>query len=941
MLLARQRRPVPPPQEPLGIVVAFARDLERVFTRFDQVIIEEVFEDPELRAVTAEVLAERGLAAVRVADSLDRVSDDAITLRILERSRRSTHDRLDAVEQYPSGGGDSLVSRLEKARVRIQEDQPDEVLIDLLQRHGRDVNVFNLRQVRRQFKAALGIDVIGTLPHGDTIFKQYVADNVALIRGFAQQKLRRVEETVRRHWRVGDRWEEIADKLHQELGVNKKRAMLIARDQVGKLNGELARDRQTALGVQQFVWRTSLDGRVRDQHRALEGKIFDYAKGGHPTEKIPGWPIRCRCYAEPVFEGLEGPEGPMGGPTDQTPFPSHIGRAHGVSRSSQKSKSTSTKRAKEAEEKLRKKAEAAEERIRERERKAAEKRAEATRKRAEEKARKAAEREAARKAEEERRRAEAEAAKRAAEERERQRRRAEAIAFARRHGLRPDVELDTSAMRKVGGQAGSNAGGLYEDQDGQRWYIKTPAEEDQARNEVLAGKLYELAGGAPVAEVHITKLNGKLAIASKIEEVRQVGAAQLANARGVAEGFAVDAWLANWDVVGLAYDNLQVRKDGSALRLDVGGSLDFRAQGKRKGPLFDVTVGELSTLRDPKFNPTAASVFGSLTDEQVLASMRRVAKVSDAAIREIVGRYGYGTAAERKAFASKLVARRKDIARQLADLEEARRPKPRPAATVSVPEPGTWRKAKTLEQRMLREADPSDRRELQSIIDAEASISPVTPGGRTVSSDEADDSAHNFAANLDVKTREAFLAWSNGLYPKMRTSDGGVQAGGSIEALAEDASNFIDITGRPVTPAEYVAARQKLLTIRKAMVSAPRHTGTAYRGLTIGFGASEESRAYLKMVTTEGSLFRSESLSSWTHSISTAINSFSRDEEGGILLRVARSTRGVPMATERLSHFGNGEHEMLIDKGHKYRVVKVSKREGDKHRLLVDLEEVD
>ena len=28
---------------------------------------------------------------------------------------------------------------------------------------------------------------------------------------------------------------------------------------------------------------------------------------------------------------------------------------------------------------------------------------------------------------------------------------------------------------------------------------------------------------------------------------------------GVFEGFAVDAWLGNWDVVGEEYDNIQVR----------------------------------------------------------------------------------------------------------------------------------------------------------------------------------------------------------------------------------------------------------------------------------------------------------------------------------------------------------------------------------------------
>jgi hypothetical protein len=44
----------------------------------------------------------------------------------------------------------------------------------------------------------------------------------------------------------------------------------------------------------------------------------------------------------------------------------------------------------------------------------------------------------------------------------------------------------------------------------------------------------------------------------------------------VTDAFAVDAWLANWDVAGLNYDNT-VLVQGRAVRIDVGGSLRYRA----------------------------------------------------------------------------------------------------------------------------------------------------------------------------------------------------------------------------------------------------------------------------------------------------------------------------------------------------------------------------
>ena len=92
---------------------------------------------------------------------------------------------------------------------------------------------------------------------------------------------------------------------------------------------------------------------------------------------------------------------------------------------------------------------------------------------------------------------------------------------------------------------------------------------------------------------------------------------------GVAEGFAVDAWLGNWDVVGLGYDNLQCNGK-KAIRVDVGGALEYRAQGKKKGNAFGLTVSEVDTLRDASVNPQAAHVFAGLTQDQIKESVKNV-----------------------------------------------------------------------------------------------------------------------------------------------------------------------------------------------------------------------------------------------------------------------------------------------------------------------------
>ena len=60
-------------------------------------------------------------------------------------------------------------------------------------------------------------------------------------------------------------------------------------------------------------------------------------------------------------------------------------------------------------------------------------------------------------------------------------------------------------------------------------------------------------------------------------------------------GVYVDIFLANWDISNTA--NIIVSPEADkATRIDLGGNLDFRAQGKRKGKMFGEEPGELGTM---------------------------------------------------------------------------------------------------------------------------------------------------------------------------------------------------------------------------------------------------------------------------------------------------------------------------------------------------------
>lgn len=226
--------------------------------------------------------------------------------------------------------------------------------------------------------------------------------------------------------------------------------------------------------------------------------------------------------------------------------------------------------------------------------------------------------------------------------------------------------LKMANMVKTGSQKGSNTGGFYQDTTtGERYYIKEPASADIARNELLAAKLYE-AAGVEVPELTLIEEGGITRLASKIVDgvAENAAALKAGKVAGVADNFVVDAWLGNWDVAGMGFDNLLV-KGGRAVRVDVGGALRYRAQGGLKGSAWGDNVLELETLRNSGINPQTAAVFKKVTQADLVAGARKVAAMTDAKIDDLVDRFGPTNAADAAALKKTLKARRDDIKSKL------------------------------------------------------------------------------------------------------------------------------------------------------------------------------------------------------------------------------------------------------------------------------------
>lgn len=252
-----------------------------------------------------------------------------------------------------------------------------------------------------------------------------------------------------------------------------------------------------------------------------------------------------------------------------------------------------------------------------------------------------------------------------------------AYAQAKAAGLAPSaigtrasgkLTFNESTWKKVGGQKGSNSGGLYEAPDGKTWYVKFSKSNDHARNEILGAKLASAAGGDTL-DYHVIDLgNGKIGTATEWQKKELFDPSNPTHQKMAYHNFGPAAWTGNYDVVGTGTGEAlnQALIGGKMVTVDTGGSLVFRAQGLPKGAMFGDTVGEFDTLRSGQFNPLNKQVFGGMTHSDIQDSIAGVRNLSDDQIRSIVKAHapnGIGDLSA-DALANRMIARRDSLVQQ-------------------------------------------------------------------------------------------------------------------------------------------------------------------------------------------------------------------------------------------------------------------------------------
>lgn len=140
-------------------------------------------------------------------------------------------------------------------------------------------------------------------PTGE-LMRVLLSEQVELITSLPREAAARVQELAVRSVEAGERPGTVAEEILRTGEVAESRARLIARTEVARASSKLTEARARYIGSEGYIWRTAGDRDVRPQHRALNGRYFDWdsppVAGSSGERAHAGQIYNCRCVPEPV-----------------------------------------------------------------------------------------------------------------------------------------------------------------------------------------------------------------------------------------------------------------------------------------------------------------------------------------------------------------------------------------------------------------------------------------------------------------------------------------------------------------------------------------------------------------------------------------------------------------------------------------------------------------
>lgn len=202
---------------------------------------------------------------------------------------------------------------------------------------------FSEKEFKKIIDKGIHVNVPTSAPWWDDMKASWAEDNYTLIVSNAKKYVEQINILTEQAIVNGMSPGKLKDEIFKATeSLSDKHCKLLARDQMGKLNGQITQAQMQEIGLDLYVWSTSYDDRVRDSHALMEGLLcrwddasvcsYDNGKTWEPrpsgaVDLHPGQDIQCRCVGLAFYPELESEvEGvPMSELTSDLPDIDNIG----------------------------------------------------------------------------------------------------------------------------------------------------------------------------------------------------------------------------------------------------------------------------------------------------------------------------------------------------------------------------------------------------------------------------------------------------------------------------------------------------------------------------------------------------------------------------------------------------------------------------------------
>lgn len=198
--------------------------------------------------------------------------------------------------------------------------QNNNVILTILGNTADEAMEFGNKEFSRILEKGIHVNLPTSADWWEDMRNSWAEDNYTLITSNAKNYISKIntltEQAIVNGMSPGKLKKEI---MKATEGLSEKHCKLLARDQMGKLNGQITQAQMEEVGLELYVWSTAYDDRVRDSHALMEGLLcrwddasvcsYDNGKTWVPrpsgaVDLHPGQDIQCRCIGLAFYPEL-------------------------------------------------------------------------------------------------------------------------------------------------------------------------------------------------------------------------------------------------------------------------------------------------------------------------------------------------------------------------------------------------------------------------------------------------------------------------------------------------------------------------------------------------------------------------------------------------------------------------------------------------------------